>query len=100
MNVSTYVISGEFIDANAYKASGIKFLRCASFPKKNMSANTVYRFDTFPEDLRPSIKIIQIVSAGIGTDVRLELTADGTVSITPVTDISTSIGINFLFSYI
>lgn len=100
MNVSTYVISGEFIDANAYKASGIKFLRCASFPKKNMSANTVHYFNAVPEDFRPSIRIVQTVIIGVGTEARLELNTDGMASITPATDISTSKGVNFLLTYI
>ena len=100
MNVSTYVISGEFIDANAYKASGIKFLRCASFPKKNMSANTVHYFNAVPEDFRPSIRIVQTVIIGVGTEARLELNTNGMASITPATDISTSKGVNFLITYI
>lgn len=100
MNVSAYALNGEFIDANVYEISGIKLLRCASFPKKNMSANTVHYFDAMPKDFRPSIRIIQTVIIDAGTEVRLELTTDGTVSITPVTDISTSKGVNFLFTYI
>lgn len=100
MNVSAYALNGEFIDANVYEISGIKFLRCASFPKKNMSANTAHYFDVVPEGFRPSIRIIQMVIVGAGTEVRLELTTDGTVSIIPVNDISTSKGVNFLFTYI
>ena len=100
MNVSTYTLNGEFIDANAYKVSGIKFFRCSSFPKKNMSAKTVYYFDILPEEFCPSIRCIQIINAATGIDARLELTANGTVSITPVTDISTSKGVNFLVTYI
>ena len=82
------------------KVSGVKMLRCSSYPTETLTANTTYTIGTIPTDFKPKRNVSGYIVniSGLGT-ITLSILS-GVIKIKPSVDMATTVGINILLTYI
>lgn len=100
MSKESVTLNKNWLNMNVVEVSGVKFMRCSTYPNANMTSGTEYNIGTLPEKFRPAYKIDY--AAIITGDIRgrLRITVDGAVTLVPYGDIATTQGINIHYAYI
>ncbi len=100
MTKDAVTLNKNWLNMNVVEVSGVKFMRCSTYPNANMMSGTEYNIGTLPEKFRPTYKIDHATFLSGDTRGRLRITTDGAVTLVPYGDISTTQGINIHYAYI
>ncbi|WP_418751075.1 hypothetical protein [Frisingicoccus sp.] len=100
MSKEATILNNNWLNMNVVEVSGVKFIRCSTYPNKNMTSGTEYNIGTLPEEFRPSYKIDHATFLSGDIRGRLRITVDGAVTLVPYGDIATTQGINIHYAYV
>lgn len=100
VNNSEQLTSGALNMTAIRNSSGMKFIRCSTYPNQALSANTDYSVGTLSADYRPTLQISTYMQVGGSINALLTIKTDGTVTFRPFAAVSSTTGINIHYAYI